>query len=263
MQKTADHLNTLGHFCGMRDVPALTQTELKNTYGITQADIMVLFGGSILAGADVLAQAMQHDIAKKYVIVGGAGHTTDTLRKQIRAVIPSPDTTHMPEAELFAAYLKHRYQLTPDLLECASTNCGNNITYLLDLLNHEHLPFHSIILTQDATMQRRMDAGLRKYVAPDVRIINYAAYQEEVIVRDNELAFRHAISGMWDMERYITLLMGEIPRLTDDENGYGPNGHDYIAHVTVPETVTDAFRELKKTYASLIRQANPQFASPK
>jgi hypothetical protein len=41
---------------------------------------MVLFGGSILAGGNILAQAMFANIAKIYVIVGGAGHTTDTLR---------------------------------------------------------------------------------------------------------------------------------------------------------------------------------------
>ena len=44
--------------------------------GINQADVMVLFGGSIIAGGDILAEAIQNEVAKKNVIVGGAGHTT-------------------------------------------------------------------------------------------------------------------------------------------------------------------------------------------
>ena len=41
---------------------------------------MVLFGGSIIAGGDILAEAIQNEVPKKNIIVGGAGHTTETLR---------------------------------------------------------------------------------------------------------------------------------------------------------------------------------------
>lgn len=39
-----------------------------------------------------------------------------------------------------------------DALETQSTNCGNNITYLLELLERGKIPCRSIILCQDATM---------------------------------------------------------------------------------------------------------------
>ena len=52
--KTANNINILGQFCGMRDVSELSQEELTEKYGIKQADVMVLFGGSIIAGGDVL-----------------------------------------------------------------------------------------------------------------------------------------------------------------------------------------------------------------
>ncbi len=110
-------------------------------------------------------------------------------------------------------------------------------------------------------MQHRMEAGLRKYICQDNIIINYAVYDVDVVARDNELAFKQDIWGMWNMERYITLLMGEIPRLSDDAEGYGPNGKNYIAHVDVPIEVSNAFMELKKVYGSLIREANPLYAS--
>ena len=41
---------------------------------------MVLFGGSIIAGGDILAEAIQNEVAKKNIIVGGAGPPTETLR---------------------------------------------------------------------------------------------------------------------------------------------------------------------------------------
>lgn len=50
-------------------------------------------------------------------------------------------------------------------------------------------------------MQRRMEAGLRKYVAEDVIIINYAVYSAKVIGMDSELTFEKEIKGMWDMDQ--------------------------------------------------------------
>ena len=140
------------------------------------------------------------------MIVGGAGHTTQTLREKMRAELPDIETDGMLEAKLFDQYLRRKYGLEADFLECASTNCGNNITYLMELLREKGMDCGSIILTQDASMQRRMDAGMRKY-APEMQIINYAAYAAQVIVRDGELAFDGEIPGMWNMDRYIYHLL--------------------------------------------------------
>lgn len=224
---------------------------------------MVLFGGSIMCGGDVLAQAIKNHIAKKYVIVGGAGHTTETLRLKMHEEFPDMETEGLSEAEVFAKYLQHQYGLLPDFLECKSTNCGNNITYLLDLLKENGIDFSSIIISQDATMQYRMEAGLRKYVSNNIKIINYAVYSAKVVVENSALTYKEEIWGMWDINRYISLLMGEIPRLSDDVNGYGPKGKDFIAHVEIPQEVRGAFDELSRTYPELIREANPLYASSK
>ena len=48
--KIAANINTLGKFCGIRDINELSQEKLLECYRIPQADVMVLFGGSILAG---------------------------------------------------------------------------------------------------------------------------------------------------------------------------------------------------------------------
>lgn len=70
-----------------------------------------------------------------------------------------------------------------------------------------------------------------------------------------------AFCGKRDVDRYVNLLMGEITRLTDDANGYGPLGKNFIAHVDIPEEVQHAFEELRKVYGSQIREANPLYAS--
>ena len=259
MEKTAENINILGRFCGKRDIPELTSAQLESRYGITQADVMVLFGGSILCGGDVLAEAMKNQVAGKYIIVGGAGHTTETLRIKMHKEFPNIETANLPEAQIFAKYLKYRYGLEADFLECCSTNCGNNITFLLKLLEDNKISSNSIILSQDATMQRRMEAGLRKYVKNDVMIINYAVYSANVVVKNSALSYEKNIWGMWDVDRYVSLLMGEIQRLTDDKNGYGPAGKDYIVHVDIPPEVRAAFDELCNVYR--IREANPLYAS--
>lgn len=51
-EKVAKNINILASFCGKRDLPELTQKALEDKYSLKQADVMVLFGGSILVGGD-------------------------------------------------------------------------------------------------------------------------------------------------------------------------------------------------------------------
>lgn len=128
------------------------------------------------------------------------------------APAPGMKTAGLSEADLFAGYLWRRYGLAADALERESTNCGNNITLLLRLLVQRRIPFGCVIMIQDATMQARMDAGLRKYAPQGCTPINYAAYAARVTVQDGCLAYETPIPGMWTMDRYVSLLLGEIPR---------------------------------------------------
>ena len=163
-EEIAEKMNILGNFLGKRDIPELSREALETKYGFSQADVMVLFGGSILCGGDVLAEAMKNEIAKKYIIVGGAGHTTETLRQKMHQEIPEIETNGLPEADVFEQYLEKRYSLYADYLERKSTNCGNNITYLKELIEEAGITCRTMILSQDATMQYRMDASVKKYM---------------------------------------------------------------------------------------------------
>ena len=253
-------MNVVARFLGVRDVPVLDAASIERRLGQPRADVMVLFGGSIIAGGDVLADAMRAGVARAYVIVGGAGHTTQTFRDRVRALCPDlAFSDDAPEAEIFEAYLEKRHGLAADLLETRSTNCGNNITYLRDLLAERGVRCESAVFSQDATMERRMIAEAEKEM-PGVRVAGFATYDVRVVVRDGRLAYEDTPLGMWAPERYLSLLMGEIPRLTDDENGYGPRGAGYLAHADVPDEVHDAWERLRRAFPDSVRVANPRFA---
>ena len=121
------------------------------------------------------------------------------------------------------------------------------------------MPHSTVILSQDASMQRRMDAGLRLH-SPETRIINYATYGANVVVKDGSLAYSDDISGMWTIDRYTSLLISEIPRLRDDSNGYGPRGKGFIAHVDIPDEVEAAFGLLSSCKIGALRVGDSTYA---
>ena len=128
-----------------------------------------------------------------------------------------------------------------------------------ELIEEEGIVCRTMIFSQDATMQYRMEASVKKYM-PDVQVINYAVYDAKVVVRNGELTYEKEIWGMWDIDRYLTLLLGDVQRLSDNKDGYGPEGKGYIVHVDVPDEVEKAFMDLKKEFGNKVRVANPKYA---
>ncbi len=65
-----------------------------------------------------------------------------------------------------------------------------------------------------------------------VRMLCDGAIQKSCRVTDTTT---NQLQGLWPVERYLSLLTGELPRLRDDSDGYGPRGRDFIVHVDFPE----------------------------
>jgi len=263
LYKIAENINVLSDFLGKRDIDTLSSNALEKKYQFSQADMLILFGGSIAYGCDIFGKAISNNIAKNFMIVGGEGHTTESLRETIHNANPEIVTAGKMEADVMREYIKRKYDIDNILIERNSTNCGNNVTYALDVMKQNKLFPNNIIIIQDSTMQCRMDAIFRKYLhGSKIEIINFASYKVRVELINEKLVIEPSnILGMWGIDRYISLLMGEIPRLLDDANGYGPIGKNYIAHVNVPVNVLKAFEELKVEHGDLIRVANPLYAS--
>lgn len=108
---------------------------------------------------------------------------------------------------------------------------------------------------------KRTLAKTGEYAILPIYIYEHAAYQAEVVAQGSQLTYREAIPGMWTVDRYVNLLMGEIPRLTDNDAGYGPNGKNYIAHDDIPPEVRAAFERLQAVYGTQTRAPNPLYAS--
>ena len=258
LQSVADNLNILGDFLSKRDIEDLSKATLIKKYGIKQVDLLILLGGSIVYGCEIAGKAFNDGIAKQLMIVGGEGHTTSLLRKAISERYTSIITQNRMEADIILDLLYEKYSISKNniFVEKESTNCGENATFSLKLARDKGISPKTVIIMQDSSMQLRMDATYkREWRECNTIFIGYASYKAHVIIKDGELAFEdNNICGMWSMEHYITLLLGEIPRLHDTPKGYGPNGKNYIVHVDIPTGVLEAFENLKIHYAKYVRK---------
>lgn len=199
-----------------------------------RVDLMLLFGGSMPPTWEVAAAAVRSGEVGTLMLVGGRGHTTDALMHALG--VDQPDAT---EAEVMAGWLRDRHGIDDVILETASTNCGNNITYAEQVARGHGLRPRTVALVQDPTMQRRMDAGFRRsWSLGGATAVNRPGPDSR---------------GSWPWHRWAALVLGEVPRLRDDRDGYGPRGRGYIGHVDVPEEVEVAFGALAEAHPEWLR----------
>jgi len=152
------------------------------------------------------------------------------------------------------------------LLDTASSNCGENALFALRTLQDHGVEADSLILMQDPTMQRRTDATFRKVwreAGLTAGIVNDPTWVPQLSLCDGELEFARRIAGCWPVERFTSLVMGEIPRLRDDEAGYGPKGQGLIEHVDIPQTVLGAHARLAASYPEFVRQVSAGEVNPR
>ncbi|GCI24116.1 hypothetical protein BvCms6BK_01185 [Escherichia coli] len=81
---------------------------------------------------------------------------------------------------------------------------------------------------------------------PDApRWLSYPGFVPQLGNNADSVIFINQLQGLWPVERYLSLLTGELPRLRDDSDGYGPRGRDFIVHVDFPAEVIHAWQTLK------------------
>jgi uncharacterized SAM-binding protein YcdF (DUF218 family) len=257
----AADLNLLIRYLARRDLAALTPDALFAARGFRQADLLILLGGiTSPAFAETVAGAFHAGIARRLMLVGGAGHSTQNLRDTIAAhprygVIP---TAGRPEADmladLFSGFLGIERQTL--LLENASTHCGNNASLALSVVRAAGPLPAQVVLVQDPIMQRRSGEAFRhEWRAGTTVFTGFAPAVPLLIAREGRLAFADAAhAAFYRMNGFLDLVMGEIPRLRDDENGYGPRGRGFIGHVDIPADVLAAFARLLPSYGQHVRR---------
>ena len=244
-----ENFNHISRFLALRDLPLLTQEELYKKYGIKSADILILLGSSLISTIDITAEALKAGLIKKIMLVGGIGHSTHYLYHNILCH-PKYHTTALTdraEADIYNDILVTFHGINPRdiLIENKSTNCGSNAKNAYALLKAHGLKADTCILIQDPTMQLRTYASfLKEWGKEDTLFINYAPYVPLLSFENSRFFITGMNENPWSIERFISLVMGEVPRLQDNESGYGPHGKNYIVHVDIPEDILSSYEKI-------------------
>lgn len=245
-------LNRLGRFLACRNVDGLDRMRFQHCIGFERADALFVFGNSLPFTAQLAAKAYLAGLCLCIVFSGGVGHSTRLLTGYLAEDDPLRQK-ECSEADILGTIaIRCGIPAENVFLERESAFTGANAELSLRLMEQRQMPCRSILLFQDPLLQLRSYATLKKYVPDDVTVIGYTPFVPQ-IKPDFTLVDADTIWGMWTLERYIELVIGEIPRLRDDENGYGPLGRNYQIHTDVTDEIEEAHHMVCSTY--------PQYAS--
>jgi uncharacterized SAM-binding protein YcdF (DUF218 family) len=233
-------------------------------------DCIVICASSVLNQASNLFHALESrpSLTRTLVLVGGIGHSTSHIYDAV-ARHPQYNAIHaqisgLPEAQVLQAILDRFFSLSGIeaggprvLVEDQSTNCGANAVKTRQVLDEAGVSgIETCIVVQDPTMSLRTKVSFEKAFEdlPMLRRPHFLACPIVVPVVQAvdgrleyvlDLAADLRAEDLWEMKRLCELLVGEITRLRDDENGYGPKGKGFIGHVDVPVEVEAAANRVR------------------
>lgn len=237
---TLSAVNTVGQW--------LAQDDLQPGQSV---DMVILAGNAVIPTIEAACR-LAAEQGVPMIISGGIGHSTTFLYAAIAKhpryhTIP---TTGRAEAAILADIARQFWQIPADRVwvEDQSTNCGENARFSRELMKHHQFAPERVLVVQDPTMQRRTMATFARVcrdepVSPEW--VSHAGFTPVLQNGDDGLEFSDSGEGIWPVERYLSLVLGELPRLRDDVNGYGPAGRDFIAHVEIPDEIEAAWNILR------------------
>lgn len=259
----ADDVNVISTFVSHEQVQINSDTQEPQHY-----DAIVLCVSAIFHCAEALFHALQQrgsDLTSTVVLCGGIGHSTPHLysavAKNVRYAHLAGQINGLPEAQVMEKILdacfsgdKVRDSGVKVLVEDKSTNCGANATETRKLLQKHGLQTSGskILIIQDPTMSLRTKMSFEKAFEGDEVVFEACpTFVPKVTELEGKLRFEEGEGvtegELWDMDRFLGLILGEIVRLKDDETGYGPRGKGFIGHVDVPDEVLEAYVRLEKS----------------
>ncbi|HHA1922056.1 TPA: YdcF family protein [Enterobacter ludwigii] len=243
-ESTLAAINTVGQW--------LAQDDLGDTRDVAAVDRVILAGNAVMPTIDAACRlAAEHDVP--LLISGGIGHSTAFLYAAIaqHSRYHTVPVTGRAEARILADIARQFWQI-PDAhvwVDDQSTNCGENARFSWNMLKQHQQTSGRVLVVQDPTMQRRTMATFARVCRDESaspQWVSHPGYTPVLKNGENGLVFSGESAGLWPVERYLSLILGELPRLCDDMNGYGPAGRDFIAHVEFPDEVTAAWARLKQ-----------------
>lgn len=251
-----------------------------------KTDTIVICASSVLHGAETIFRRLANGslIANTLVLCGGVGHSTqliwDAVARHTEYSTLTNGVQGKSEARVLELLLNRFFDISGIrargcrvLIEDHSTNCGANAAEtrrVLEAADGTLLVPKEIMIVQDPTMSLRTRASFEKvyeHALDRPTLISFPVFvpsveipTEQQYTRSNATEAEHSQvifqasevprEQLWDMTRFIELLVGEIPRLRDDENGYGPRGRNFIAHVDVPRKVDEAWHRVRNRFGA-------------
>ncbi|MCA6998272.1 YdcF family protein [Dickeya solani] len=237
-------LNGIANWLALDDFP---QAKTMNP------DLMIIAGHAILPNIfGALTLAKNADIP--VLLSGGIGHSTVLLQQAVKnnRLTAAIDTAGKSEAEILSSIAMTVFDIAADnlFIESASRNCGENADFSRELVLDKKIARQEIILVQDPLMQRRTtETFLFSWNKKGMhsRFISWPVFTPSIIMIGGEpMITGGQMPEVWEMERYIAMVLGEVKRLRDDQNGYGPSGAGFIGHVDIPDDVTRAWERLMR-----------------
>ncbi|KAJ5375050.1 hypothetical protein N7517_007056 [Penicillium concentricum] len=243
----------------------LSDNQLQNLSTASPVDCIVICASAVLHSTEVLFKTLQQrpSLTRALVLCGGIGHSTELLYDAVKSHSVfsriADEIQGLPEAKVLERILDEffdRSLITKEgcqiLLEPRSTNCGQNASFSRKVLDEAgfQAPATCIII-QDPTMMLRTRASFEKAyegIRSPISVISCPVFVPQVqLSLDGVLEYSDILppSELWSQSRFMDLIMGEIPRLRDDKDGYGPQGRGFIAHVDVPSHIEAAWSRLQ------------------
>ncbi|WMY72282.1 YdcF family protein [Buttiauxella selenatireducens] len=251
---TLDAINTLGEW--------LSHNEFDAPPAVSDGELIILAGNAVIPTIDAACQLAANS-ELPLLITGGIGHSTTFLYGAIAKhprynTIP---TTGRAEAAIISDIATQFWKIPAEkvLTEEKSSNCGENARFTFDLMQTLQITPASAIIIQDPTMQRRTVATFDRVWQSEAHKPRWRSWPGIVPVllsNDTQTTFSLDEKGLWPVARYVSLALGEIPRIRDDAQGYGPQGRDFISHVDIPAAVINAWEFLARdaALAQLMRE---------
>lgn len=244
---TIEAINILGQWLARDDFSRPPQAD--------DAELIVLAGNAVIPTIDAACE-LAAGSELPLLITGGLGHSTTFLYGAIAAhprynVLP---TTGRAEAAILKDIATTFWKIPADkvITEEKSTNCGENARFAKQVMSEHALAPLRVILVQDPTMQRRTAATFERLWQEEARQPQWRSWPGfKPVLASDERATRFIADeiGLWPVARYISLILGELPRIRNDAQGYGPKGRDFITHVEIPAQVTQAWQLLQNDAA--------------
>ncbi|KAL4989703.1 hypothetical protein BDW68DRAFT_156007 [Aspergillus falconensis] len=247
------------------------QLQLEDLPSSPPVDCIVICASMVLHQAEALFHTLQDNpsVTKALILCGGIGHSTrymyEAVAQHSRFSPIGNSIQCLPEARVLERTLDtffDRAAITSQgcriLIEDQSTNCGENALFCRRVLDDAGLQNpRCCVVIQDPTMMRRTVASFRKAYEEQTEMplflscpVLVPGVERSEGPEGNLRYWQMAASGvkLWPLRRFISLILGEIPRLRDDEDGYGPRGRGYIPHVEIPVEVEVAWARLRATF---------------